>query len=114
MFLISSWSLYQVQSYLPLSIINYGISKHYAGSQMSDRRPLDYLFNFPSSVRSQGPNDKFISESGGAGVRDPPWEITRGHRLPYKYWYGPLREPIEPPGSICVSRKVCTTLCEIL
>ena len=42
-FLISSWSLFQVQSYLPLSIINYGISKHYAGSQVSDRRPLGYL-----------------------------------------------------------------------
>ena len=42
-FLISSWSLFQVQSYLPLSIINYGISKHYAGSQVSDRCPLGYL-----------------------------------------------------------------------
>ena len=45
MFLISSWSLFQVQSYLPLSIINYCISKHYAGAQVSDRRPLGYLFN---------------------------------------------------------------------
>ena len=43
-FLISSWSLFQVQSYLPLSIINYGISKHYAGSQVNDRCPLGYLF----------------------------------------------------------------------
>ena len=44
MFLISSWSQFQVQSYLPLSIINYDISKHYAGSQVRDRRPLGYLF----------------------------------------------------------------------
>ena len=43
-FLISYWSLFQVQSYLPLSIINYGISKHYASSQVSDRCPLGYLF----------------------------------------------------------------------
>ena len=43
-FLMYSWSLFQVQSYLPLSIISYGISKHYAGSQVSDRRPLGYLF----------------------------------------------------------------------
>ena len=45
-FLISSWSLFQVQSYLPLSIINYGISKHYGGSQVSDCCPLGYLFYF--------------------------------------------------------------------
>ena len=44
MFLIGSWSLFQDQSHLPLSIINYGISKHYAGSQVSDRCPLGYLF----------------------------------------------------------------------
>ena len=43
-FLNSSWSLFQVQSNLPLSIINYGISKHYAGSQVIDSCPLDYLF----------------------------------------------------------------------
>ena len=29
-----SWSLFQVQSDLLLSIVNYGISKHYAGSQV--------------------------------------------------------------------------------
>ena len=46
MILISSWSLFQVQSYLTLGIINYGISKHYAGSQVSDRHPLGYLFLF--------------------------------------------------------------------
>ena len=45
MFLISSWSLFQVQRYLPLSIINNGISKHYAGSQVSDRCPLGYFFS---------------------------------------------------------------------
>ena len=44
MFLISSWSLFQVQSYLPLSIVNYGISEYNDGSQVSDRRPLGYLF----------------------------------------------------------------------
>ena len=44
--LISSLSLFQFQNNLPLSIINYGISKHYAGSQVSDRRPLGYLFLF--------------------------------------------------------------------
>ena len=38
-FLINSWSLFQVQSYLPLSIINYGVFKHYAGSQVSDAWP---------------------------------------------------------------------------
>ena len=27
-----------------LSIVNYGVSKHYAGSQVSDRCPLGYLF----------------------------------------------------------------------
>ena len=32
------------KSYLPLNILNYGVSKHYAGSQMSDRCPLGYLF----------------------------------------------------------------------
>ena len=42
-FLISLWSLFQVQSDLPFSIINYGISKQYAGSQVSDRCPLGYL-----------------------------------------------------------------------
>ena len=42
--LISFWSLFQAQSYLPLSIIKNGISKHYAGSQASDRRPLGNLF----------------------------------------------------------------------
>ena len=41
---INSWSLFQVQSYLFLSIVNYGVSKHYAGSQVSDRSPLGYLF----------------------------------------------------------------------
>ena len=45
-YLISSWSLFQVQSYLPLSIINYCISKHYAGSQVSDRCILGYLLCF--------------------------------------------------------------------
>ena len=45
MFLINFWSLFQVQSYLPLSIINYGVSKHYAGSMVSDRCPLGYLFH---------------------------------------------------------------------
>ena len=41
---IYSWSLFQVQCYLPLSILNYGVSKHYAGSQVSDHWPLGYLF----------------------------------------------------------------------
>ena len=35
--------LFQVQSYLPLSIVSYGVSKHYVGSKVSDRRPLGYL-----------------------------------------------------------------------
>ena len=48
MFFISSWSLFHVQSYLPLSIINHGISKHYAGSQVSDRRPFGYLLTINS------------------------------------------------------------------
>ena len=43
-FWIYSWSLFQVQSYLTLIIVNYGVSKHYAGSQMSDHCPLGYLF----------------------------------------------------------------------
>ena len=34
------------KSYLPLSIINYGISKHYAGFQVCDSFPLGYLFFF--------------------------------------------------------------------
>ena len=38
--------MFQVQSYLPLSIVNYGVSKHYAGSMVSDRCPLGYLFHF--------------------------------------------------------------------
>ena len=37
-------SLFQVQCYLPLSIINNGVPKH-AGSQVSDRCPLGYLFS---------------------------------------------------------------------
>ena len=44
MFLINFWLLFQVQSYLPLGIVNYGVSKHYAGSMVSDRCPLGYLF----------------------------------------------------------------------
>ena len=36
----------QVQSYLALRIVNFGISKHYAGCQVSDRCPLGYLFVF--------------------------------------------------------------------
>ena len=39
----------QVQGCLPLSIINYGISKHYAGSQVGNRRPLGYLLSGSSS-----------------------------------------------------------------
>ena len=42
-FLINSWSLFQVQTYLPSSIVSYGISKHYAGSMVSDRCSLGYL-----------------------------------------------------------------------
>ena len=34
---IYSWSLFQVQSYLPLSIVKYSVSKDYAGSHVSDR-----------------------------------------------------------------------------
>ena len=45
-FLLHFWSLFQVQSYLPLSIINYGISKHYAGYQVSNCWPLGYLFGY--------------------------------------------------------------------
>ena len=48
-FSISSWSLFQVKSYLSLSIINYGISKHYAGSQVGHWCPLGYLFLNASS-----------------------------------------------------------------
>ena len=44
MFLINFWSLFQVQSHLHLSIVNYGVSKHYTGFMMSDRCPLGYLF----------------------------------------------------------------------
>ena len=43
------WSLFQVQSYLPMGIVNYGVSKHYAGSMVSDRCPLGYLFLIGSS-----------------------------------------------------------------
>ena len=35
---------FQVQGSLPLSIINYGVSKHYTGSQVSDSCPLGNLF----------------------------------------------------------------------
>ena len=42
-FWINFWSLFQVQSYLPLGIVNYGVSKHYAGFMVSDRCPLGYL-----------------------------------------------------------------------
>ena len=31
---------FQVQSFLPLSIVKYGVSKQYAGSCVSDSRPL--------------------------------------------------------------------------
>ena len=55
-FLISSWSLFQVQSYLPLSIINYGISKHYAGSQVSDRCSMGYLYKSYASAQSGNPD----------------------------------------------------------
>ena len=43
-FLINFWSLLQVQSYMTLSIINYGVSKYYAGSMVSDRCTLGSLF----------------------------------------------------------------------
>ena len=43
-------TLFQVQSYLPLSIVNYGVSKHYAGSMVSDRCPLGYLFQNPKTL----------------------------------------------------------------
>ena len=43
---IYSWSLFQVKRDLPSSIINYGVSKHYAGSQVSDLCQLGYLFKF--------------------------------------------------------------------
>ena len=36
--------------YLPLSIVNYGVSKHYAGSMVSDRCPLGYLFEYPQHM----------------------------------------------------------------
>ena len=36
--------MFKVQSHLPLSIVKYGVSKHYACSQVSDRCPLGYLF----------------------------------------------------------------------
>ena len=36
--------MYQVQSYLLLSIVSYDVSKHCAGSKVSDRCPLCYLF----------------------------------------------------------------------
>ena len=55
-FLISSWSLFQVQSYLTLSIINYGISKHYAGSLVSDRCPLGYLFKKANRILQSPPS----------------------------------------------------------
>ena len=29
-----------------MSIVNYGVSKHYTGSMVSDRCPLGYLFHF--------------------------------------------------------------------
>ena len=44
--------LFQVQSYLPLSIVNKGVSKHYAGSMVSDPCLLGYLF--PSLYQSYG------------------------------------------------------------
>ena len=50
MFLNSSRSLFQVQIYLPLSIINKCISKHYAGSKVSDRCPLGYLLDLHLSI----------------------------------------------------------------
>ena len=42
---IYSWSLFQVQSDLPLGIVNFGVSKRYARSQVSDRCTLGYLFS---------------------------------------------------------------------
>ena len=39
-----AWSPFQVQSHLPLSIVKYGVSKHYAGSTGSYYCPLGYLF----------------------------------------------------------------------
>ena len=51
--LINSCSLFQVQSYLTLSIVNYGVSKHYAGSMVSDRCPLGYLFFFAGNFKGK-------------------------------------------------------------
>ena len=41
--LFKTWLLFQVQSHLLLGIVVYDASKHYAGSQVSDRCPLGYL-----------------------------------------------------------------------
>ena len=38
-------TLFQVQSYLPLNIVNYGVSNHYAGFRVGDRCPLGYLLD---------------------------------------------------------------------
>ena len=63
-FIISSWSLFQVKSYLPLSIINYGISKHFAGSQVSDRCRLDYLFHIAQMLIKPKDNKSKICFKG--------------------------------------------------
>ena len=47
---MNSWSLFQVQSYLPLNIVNYGVSKHYAGSLLLS---AIYYFFFSKSTFSE-------------------------------------------------------------
>ena len=42
---INSWSLFQVLNYLSLSIVNYGVSKRFASSQVSDRCQLGSFFS---------------------------------------------------------------------
>ena len=44
---IYCWLLFQVKIDLPLSSVNYGASKRYAGSQVSDCFPFGYLFCLP-------------------------------------------------------------------
>ena len=61
--------MFQVQSYLPLSIVNFGVSKHYAGSMVSDRCPLGYLFYIHLTILTKaGPHDNVMTSAFEASL----------------------------------------------
>ena len=63
-----------------MSIINYGLSKHYAGSQVSDRCSLGYLFIIGRIISiSWHPTEEVIVTGGIDNVRL--WSVKSGRAI---------------------------------